>query len=267
MKYCAILTALVGTWVMGPLPCPAESNAPVSTQPVLNQAAAPVTATPATSPEEKDKVSLEKRIKPILDALKLNDTAKEAKVREVLSVYFPASKAWHQSNDAQLKELWKQFDKARADHDQAGADGVMSQIDAVYATFKPQHDKLLTGLATVLTPEQIETVEDVLTVNKVKVTFNAYGEIFHGLTDAQKAFILKNLKAAREEAIDAGSMTEKSAFFKKYKIKIEAYLTAQGYDVKQSYSEFIAKQKAEAEAKKAAAQSATNPANNLPEKQ
>jgi Protein of unknown function (DUF3826) len=41
-------------------------------------------------------------------------------------------------------------------------------------------------------------------------------EIFHGLTGAQKAVILKNLKAAREEAIDAGSMTEKSAFFKKY---------------------------------------------------
>lgn len=74
----------------------------------------------------------------------------------------------------------------------------------------------MSGLAAGLTPEQIETVEDVLTVNKVKVTFNAYMEIFHGLTGAQKAVILKNLKAAREEAIDAGSMTEKSAFFKKY---------------------------------------------------
>ena len=40
-------------------------------------------------------------------------------------------------------------------------------------------------------------------------------------------------------------MPEKSAFFKKYKIKIEAYLTAQGYDVKQSYKDFVAKQKAE----------------------
>ena len=52
-------------------------------------------------------------------------------------------------------------------------------------------------------------------------------------------------------------MTEKSAFFKKYKTKIEAYLTAQGYDVKQSYRDFVAKQKAESTAKKAAAQKTT----------
>lgn len=46
-------------------------------------------------------------------------------------------------------------------------------------------------------------------------------------------------------------MPEKSAFFTKYKIKIEAYLTAQGCDVKKSYQEFVAKQKAEAAAKNA----------------
>ena len=52
-------------------------------------------------------------------------------------------------------------------------------------------------------------------------------------------------------------MTEKSAFFKKYKIQIEAYLTAQGYDVKQSYKDFVAKQKADM-AKKTSGQSETN---------
>jgi len=57
--------------------------------------------------------------------------------------------------------------------------------------------------------------------------------------------MIEMLKEAREEAMDAGSMQEKSAFFKKYKIKIEAYLTAQGYDVKQSYKDFVAKQKAD----------------------
>ena len=90
------------------------------------------------------------------------------------------------------------------------------QIDAVYATFKPQHDAFIAKLATVLAPEQIEAVKDALTINKVKITYHAYGEIFHGLTDEQNAFILKKLTAAREEAIDAGAMTEKSAFFKKY---------------------------------------------------
>lgn len=96
-----------------------------------------------------------------------------------------------------------------------------------------------------LSPEQIETVEDVFTVNKVKVTYNVYLEIFPTLTAEQKAVVLKDLKDAREQAVDAGAMTEKSAFFKKYKIVIEEdYLTAQGYDPKQARKDFAAKQKA-----------------------
>lgn len=255
-----LLTALMGALMVGAPLAWAESSAPTATPPAVNPAAASTAAAPTLSADDKEKASLEKHAAPILSALKLEDAAKETKVREVMAVYFPAMNAWHKANDAQLKDLWNQFNQARSKQDQAKADEIMSQIDGVYATFKPQHDKFVSGLATVLTPGQIETVEDVLTVNKVKVTFNAYGEIFHGLTDEQKAFILKNLKAAREEAVDAGSMTEKSAFFKKYKIKIEAYLTSQGYDVKQSYKDFVAKQKAEQAAKKAGTQPAAKPA-------
>jgi hypothetical protein len=253
MKPFAVIAALSGSCVS--FACaestPANGNHPASNSPAL-EAVAPG----AQSSGEMDSAALEKRIQPILAALKPGDPAKEASAREILAAHFQVLKAWHEKNDAQLKELWNQFNKARSDKDQAKADGALSQIDNVYATFKPEHDKLLNGLAACLTPEQIETVEDVLTVNKVKVTFNAYVEIFHGLTDAQKAVILKNLKAAREEAIDAGSMTEKSAFFKKYKIKIEEdYLTSQGYDPKQARQDFAAKQKAEVAAKKSSAKS------------
>ena len=200
-----------------------------------------------------EKRTLDKHTKPILDALKLDNGEQEAKVREIMAAQFAALNAWHAQNDAQIKSLWSEFDKARSKQDETNANGTLAKIDGVYGSFKPQHEKFLRELSAVLTPEQVETVKDALTINKVKITFNAYGEIFHGLTEEQKAFILKNLKAAREEAIDAGPMTEKSAFFKKYKIKIEAYLTAQGYDVKQSYKEFVAKQKAGEAANKAAA--------------
>ena len=196
----------------------------------------------------------EKHSKPILEALKLNDPGKEAKVRDAFAAFFKAQNEWHAQNDEQIKALWNEFNGARSKQNETNATAALAKIDGVYASFKPKHGKFLSELSTVLTPEQVETVQDVLTVSKVHVTFNAYGEIFHGLTDAQKAFILKNLKAAREEAIDAGTMTEKSAFFKKYKIKIEAYLTAQGYDVKESYRVFVAKQKAEEAAKKTAAE-------------
>ena len=199
-----------------------------------------------------DQHTIDKHSKPVLAALNLSDASKEAKVRGILGEQIEALYAWHAKNDAQIKALWNEFNKARGKQDEAGADAALEKIDDVYASFKPQHEKFLSELSSVLTPEQVETVKDAMTINKVKVTFNAYGEIFHGLTGEQKAFILKNLKAAREEAMDANGTKEESAFFKKYKIKIEAYLTAQGYDVKQSYRDFVAKQKAEMAAKKAA---------------
>lgn len=264
MKAFAFIAALSGTFLSfaGAESMPANGNHPAANPPAL-QAVAPG----AQSSGETDSAALEKRIQPILAALKLGDPAKEASARKILAAHFPVLKAWHEKNDVQLKELWNQFNKARSDKDQAKADGALSQIDNVYATFKPEHDKLLNGLAACLTPEQIETVEDVLTVNKVKVTFNTYMEIFHGLTDAQKAVILKNLKAAREEAIDAGSMTEKSAFFKKYKIKIEEdYLTSQGYDPKQARQDFAAKQKADITAGKSEASTNSKSANATKEK-
>lgn len=209
-------------------------------------AATPVPTSPSLADQEAQ--TLQKHLKPVLTALNLKAADQEAKVREILGAQFKAWNAWHARNDAQLKALWNQFNKARGKQDEAGADAALAKIDGVYAGFKPQHEAFLAKLSSVLTPAQIETVEDALTINKVRITFNAYGEIFPGLTKEQKAFILTKLKAAREEAIDAGAMTEKSAFFKKYKIKIEAYLTAQGYDVKQSYKDFVAKQKAAATA-------------------
>jgi hypothetical protein len=254
--------ALMGALQLSALVVQAETNAPTAPSPHAVSVSASATAIvlPAASPGAADQAAIEKHTKPILDALKLEDAAARTSVGEILAVQFRALKAWHDLNDAQLKDLWSQFAKARAGQDgQAKADEVMTQIDGLYATFTPQHERFVTGLAKFLTPEQVEKVKDMLTVNKVKVTYDAYGQIFHGLTAEQNTFILKNLKAAREEAIDAMSMTEKSAFFKKYKIKIEAYLTAQGYDVKQSYKEFGQKQKAEMEAKKSGTYAAPKP--------
>ena len=235
--------------------CPGHMAA---AQPISNSVAPPAVAAPALTAEEKEKAGYEKHTRPVMEALKLDDAAKAAKVHDTMVAQFAVWKAWHADNDARLKELWSQYAKVRSTKNQTNIDNAMSQIDAVYAAFKPEHDAFIARLSAVLSPAQVETVEDTLTINKVRVTFNAYQQIFQGLTDAQNAFILKNLKAAREEAIDAGSMTEKSAFFKKYKDRIEAYLTAQGYDVKQSYKDFIAKQKADAEAKKAVAKPAAS---------
>jgi hypothetical protein len=207
-------------------------------------------AATAVSADDREQATIDKHLKPILTALQMNDPAKEAKIREIFAPHFKAQTAWHTQNDPQIGSLWNDFNKAHGKKDDAATDAASARIAAIYATFKPEHDKFLAALSTILTPEQVETVKDALTINKVKITFNAYGEIFHGLKDEQKAFILTELKAAREEGIDAANIKEVSAFFKEHKNRIEAYLTAQGYDVKQSYKDFVAKQKADMAGKK-----------------
>jgi uncharacterized protein YdbL (DUF1318 family) len=195
---------------------------------------------------EKEKVTLEKHLAPVLKALQLGDAAKETKVREILTAQFAALKTWHAANDAQIKSLWDDFNQARKALNVTNANAALDKIDGVYATFKPQHEKFLSDLGAVLSPAQVETVKDALTIGKVKFTYHVYLQIFPTLTDAQKAVVLQDLKMAREQAIDCEAMTEKSAFFKKYKIIIEDnYLTAQGYDPKQARKDFAAKQKAE----------------------
>jgi uncharacterized protein YdbL (DUF1318 family) len=196
--------------------------------------------TNATDPAAEK--TLDKHVAPVLKVLQLNDPAKEAKVREILSAQFAALKTWHEANDAQIKALWNDFNQARKVQNMTNANAALDKIDAAYATFKPQHDKFLSDLGTVLSPAQVETVKDALTVGKVKFTYDVYLQIFPTLTDAQKAVVLQDLKDAREQAIDCEAMAEKSAFFKKYKIKIEdGYLTAQGYDPKQARKDFAAK--------------------------
>jgi hypothetical protein len=85
-----------------------------------------------------------------------------------------------------------------------------------------------------------------MTYNKVEVTYKGYCDIVPNLTDADKAKILELLKQAREEAMDCGSSEEKSAVFKKYKGKINNYLSAQGHDVGKAYKEWGEKQKLKA---------------------
>jgi hypothetical protein len=239
MKQIIFLAALTGFFIFTPAAVRAQTNA----------------VPPAASAADREKAAQEKHIKPILVALDLKEAAKAAKVHDIVAAQFQALHDWHAPNDTQLKALWNEFNKSRSKMNTTNADAALAKIDGIYATFQPQHEKFLTDLAAVLAPEQVESVKDVLTVNKVKVTYNVYLEIFPTLTDAQKAVVLQDLKAAREQAIDCESMIEKSAFFKKYKIQIEdVYLTAQGYDPKQARKDFAAKQKADAAAKPTSAE-------------
>jgi hypothetical protein len=204
--------------------------------------------------------SAERRATEALKVLALHNPAKEKAVHEMIVDYVPTLMTWQDAHAGRIKDLWAQWHKARSEEkDQAKADGVMVHLDAVYATFRPQHEAFWTKLGTVLTAEQVEKVKNRYTADKTPVTYNAYLAIFPHLTDQQKAFALAQLKQAREEALDAASMSEKSDFYKKYKVKIEAQFEREGINTRKARQDFAAKQKAEAAAKKAATQAATQP--------
>jgi Protein of unknown function (DUF3826) len=198
-----------------------------------------------------DQHTLDKRTAPILKNLKLGDPAVETKVRAILEPHFQALQSWHAANDAALKSLWSEWaaDRSPPKKDEAAAAQVGEKIDAVYATFHPQHEAFLSGLGAVLTPAQVDTVKDTLTKSPgMQRTYDAYLEMVPKFNDADKTFIHEKLAMAREKAIDAISDKEKVDIFKRQKVLVQAYIDAQGYDYEKSYAAFSAKQKAAAPA-------------------
>ena len=187
--------------------------------------------TPAVTEAEKEAfyaTTIENRTQDILKALNLTDEAKANAVHDAIVAQYHNLRVRDAAIDTRLEVDGKAVNYAN----RAAQLAIQS---------KPLHDQFMAKLSENLTPEQVEQVKDLMTYNKVKVTYNAYCSIITGLTDEQKAKILELLKAAREEAVDGGSAPEKSAIFQKYKDQINAYLDAQGYDTAKAFKDWIAK--------------------------
>ena len=205
--------------------------------------AADAPAPAAVDAEAQYTNDLTKRANDTLAALKLDDTAKADRVRELIIAQYRALRGQHDARDAKLKEIAKD--------DKAQADTIRTDTDAA---IKPLHDAFLAKLSGELTPEQVETVKDGMTMGKVKNDYNAFCDQFLDLTDAQKGYILAQLKEAREIAMDKGSAKEKHDVFGKYRGRINNYLSKEGYDLKKASAEWAARRKArEPQAKQAAA--------------
>jgi hypothetical protein len=169
---------------------------------------------------------LEQRAGDILKALELADDAKAQRVRGIAIAQYRALRDWHDGLDAKLK---------------GAAD---EEARVIRASLKELHGKFIAALATELTPAQVERVKDRMTYDKVRVTYDGYVEMLPQLTAAQKARILELLKEAREEAMDGGSSEEKTAILGRYKGRINNYLSAEGYDLKQAGKDWAERRKA-----------------------
>ena len=197
----------------------------------FNQPAAAQMTTPAATEAEKEAfyaTTIENRVVDILKTLNLADEAKSNAVHDALVAQYHELRVRDAAIDTRLK----------VDGKEVNYENRAAQL-AVQS--KPLHDQFLAKLAASLTPEQVEQVKDLMTYNKVKVTYDAYCAMVSGLTDAEKAKILELLKAAREEAMDGGSAPEKSAIFQKYKDQINSYLDAQGHNTAKAFKDWAAK--------------------------
>lgn len=184
-----------------------------------------------------------------VSALRLGEASKEARLKQVISFHLKYIRDWNNSHaytmvpaginpatGEKLSELHRQII-------------VNSSMPANI------HADLMSGLRRDLTEQQVEAVLDKYTIGKVDFTMKGYKAIVPDLKPAEEAFILKNLKLAREQAVDFKSMKQISAIFEIYKTKCEQYLNANGRNWHQMFKDYVNKRKAEkaAEAKSAPA--------------
>lgn len=172
-------------------------------------------------------------------ALQLNDNAKAEKVKTAIVTHLTAVKNWH--NDHSYTLVPEGINPANGNK--------LSELDRdiIICSTKPKsiHENLMVALKAELDCAQVETILDKYTVGKVDFTLKGYKAIVPDLTAKEEAEILKNLKQAREQAIDYKNMKEISAIFEIYKTKCEQYLNNNGRSWRQLYKTYTDKIKAE----------------------
>ncbi len=177
-------------------------------------------------------------------SLQLADAAKIKRVQQAIATHLIAVKEWHNTHPFTLvpEGINPATGKQLSELDR----------DVIICSTKPKtvHENLMSVLKSELDSVQVETILDKYTIGKVEFTLKGYKAIVPDLTSKEESEILKNLKQAREQAIDYKNMKEISAIFEIYKTKCEQYLNNNGRNWRQLYKAYTDKIKAEKEASK-----------------
>jgi hypothetical protein len=198
----------------------------------------------AADTKAKSDLDQEKKAEEWVTSLKLNDAAKETRIKDLIATHLKTIRDWHNEHPPSTVP--------------AGINPVTGQrlsdldrqVIANSAMPKSVHENLMAGLRKDLTEEQVEAILDKYTIGKVAFTMKGYKAIVPGLTAQEETTIAGFLKQAREQAIDFKNMNQISTIFEIYKTKSEQYLNANGRNWKQMYKTYTDAVKA----KKAAAQ-------------
>ncbi len=209
------------------------------------QAQSPATAAVTTAAQQKADTEAEQKAATWVSALKLNDNAKETRLKQLISTHLKYIRDWN--NTHSYTEVPAGINPATGEK----LSDLHRQIIVNSSMPANIHADLMTGLRKDLTEEQVEAILDQYTIGKVAFTMKGYEAIVPELKPEERAFILKNLKLAREQAIDFKSMKQISAIFEIYKTKCEQYLNTNGRNWHQMFKDYVNKRKAEKAAEKA----------------
>jgi hypothetical protein len=202
-------------------------------------AASATAAAPTADQEAAYTRTITERSDKIVAPLAIDDAAKATRVRDLIVSQYRALSEIHDARDAKIA----QAPKAGGDQTVADAWRSLARKEADLKTF-PLHRQFVARLEAELTPEQVNQVKDGMTYGVVPITYRRYRELLPDLTVEEQAVILANLLEAREYAMDAGSSDEKHAWFGKYKGRINNYLSAAGYNMKQAEQDLAEREEA-----------------------
>lgn len=163
----------------------------------------------------------------------LNLTGEKAEaVRNIVANhYFWLNRVWTTCND-KIKEAKANLTGAERD---AAVAAAKAECDS---RLYRDHFNFAAQLGMYLTQDEIISIMDALTYNKVKVTYDAYLDEVPSLKDYEKRQIYVWLCEARDLAIDGDTSNMKHDIFNKYKGRINNFLNKQGYDMRKEREEW-----------------------------
>lgn len=189
-----------------------------------------LTAQVATTAQEQAYLEvLKNRSDKILDDyVQLPQGATRDKVRSLMvKQYWDLNKV-HDETEAKVEELKKsglaeeKLNK-KIEQEQEKANRELKKLQKTF----------LENLGKELNSKQIDGVKDGMTLGALNHNYRGFTEMIPSLSDEEKTYIYNELLKARDEAMNMGSSEDKLNVFRKYKGRINNWLSAErGYDLK-----------------------------------
>jgi len=186
-----------------------------------------------------------KRSDKIVASMDISDSVKATKVSAIIRDQYDNLNNIYTKRDAEVKaiKLSNRDDKAALT---AALDKKNTEVEDELAKL---HKKYIKKLSSKLSDAQVDQVKDGMTYSVLPLTYRAYQEEILTLKEEEKKQIYLWLTEAREHAMDAESSDKKHAWFGKYKGRINNYLSAAGYDLKQEGIDWEKRRKVSAQNK------------------